>query len=165
MWDLHLKQRRGWWYYQRRVPGSYKVVDSSGTISFALKTKDFSEAKLRAAQFSLELEEKWSNASEQNKALMDTKAGKRFQTAQGVQKKREFESKQTEKIPNDGLLDRLRSLLEGGVKSHEQKAVLGMVEKPTLLRWIKQCRRGLGLKDQSSQDQMNCHWRHWAKRF
>jgi hypothetical protein len=56
MWGLHLKQRHNWWYYQRRVPDQYKEIDNSGLISFALKTRDFGEAKLRAAEISLELD-------------------------------------------------------------------------------------------------------------
>ena len=78
MWGLHLKQRRGWWYYQRRVPELYRAIDTARAISFALKTKELSEAKLRAAQMSLELEEKWAIAFEQGEVVSDTLQEKRF---------------------------------------------------------------------------------------
>ena len=132
MRGLHLKQRRGWWYYQRCVPDRYKSVDSSGLITFALKTRNLSEAKLRAAEISLELEEKWDSALEQGEPLQDHKPEKRFQAAKKMQKKRGFDPKPTEQITDDELLERLRSLLETQAKPQEQKAVLGMVKKPEL---------------------------------
>ena len=132
MRGLHLKKRGVWWHYQRRVPGRYQEIDDSGLITFALKTKNFSIAKLRAAETTLELDEKWSDALEAGKIVCDDKSGRKFEFAQQSQRSRGFDPKPTEAITDDELLDRLRLLLEGGAKPHEQKAVLGMVEKPAM---------------------------------
>ena len=52
MWGNHLKQRGKWWHYYRAVPNRFRDVDMRSQICFALKTTDFFEAKLRAAQIS-----------------------------------------------------------------------------------------------------------------
>ena len=64
MWGQHLKQRGKWWHYYRSVPNRFRDVDARSQICFALKTTDFFEAKLRAAQISRDLEQKWSRAVE-----------------------------------------------------------------------------------------------------
>lgn len=50
MWGHHLKRCGRWWYYFRAVPVRYRDV------CFSLLTQDFSEAKLKAAKISADLD-------------------------------------------------------------------------------------------------------------
>ena len=52
MWGLHLKKRGRWWHYYRAVPERFRDVDNRHLISFSLRTCDFTQAKLLAAQVS-----------------------------------------------------------------------------------------------------------------
>ena len=66
---LHLKSRNGLWYYQRRRPKQFEDIEPRLLIRFALKTRDFSEAKLKAAQISVDLEKQWQDARARSVSL------------------------------------------------------------------------------------------------
>ena len=70
MWGLHLNKKGRWWHYYRSVPTTYHDVDARRLISFSIKTSDFAEAKLRAARFSIQLDDEWSAAKEQGVSLV-----------------------------------------------------------------------------------------------
>ncbi len=64
MWGLHLKKRGDWWHYYRAIPVKFRDIEEKSLISFTLNTRDFSEAKLKAAQISIDLENEWQKAKE-----------------------------------------------------------------------------------------------------
>ncbi len=57
MRGLHLKKRGDWWHYYRATPREYHDVEVKRSISFSLKTRDFSKPKLKASQISCDLEQ------------------------------------------------------------------------------------------------------------
>ena len=81
MRGLHLKQRGQHWYYQRRRPNEFADVEARVLISFSLKTTDFSEARLRAAAYSVKLEERWRRAKARGEALNSEVPGERYAAA------------------------------------------------------------------------------------
>ena len=50
MWGHNLKRRGRWWHYYRAVPERYANVEARREVCFSLRTQDFAEAKLKAAQ-------------------------------------------------------------------------------------------------------------------
>ena len=129
MQGLHLKKRGNCWHYQRRVPKRFQSSVGSGLISFSLQTRDFSEAKLKAAQVSIDLDKKWVRTGTPlnipNKIIEFTKACQ-------VQHDYGFTPKSLEAIADNELLQRLRTLLEYGHPVKSQKALLGLADKPQL---------------------------------
>ncbi|MEO1706721.1 MAG: DUF6538 domain-containing protein, partial [Pseudomonadota bacterium] len=43
----YLKERGGWWHYQRRVPSRYGDIDDRGLIQIALRTQSIEVAMMR----------------------------------------------------------------------------------------------------------------------
>ncbi|KAB7613642.1 tyrosine-type recombinase/integrase [Amylibacter sp. SFDW26] len=132
MWGLHLKQKGRWWHYYRAVPKEFHDVDHRRLISFSLKTADFSEAKLKAAQCSFELDQEWQGAKARGVSLESNDLRKKYSAAVEVQMSVGLTPKPTEQMPDGELLERLCLLLEQQHTKPEQKAVLGMVEPPKL---------------------------------
>ena len=66
---LHLRKRGRWWHYFRHRPKRFINVESRAIITFALHTTCLSEAKLKAAQISLDLENKWRAALDRGNSL------------------------------------------------------------------------------------------------
>ena len=132
MWGQHLKQRGRWWHYYRAVPRDFHDVEQRKLISFSLKTQDFSEAKLKAAQISLELEREWAEARARGVSLVAQDLAERYRAAADVQTTFGFVPKSAAAIPDEELLDRLRLLLSSGQPASEQRALLGLVEQPGL---------------------------------
>lgn len=56
---LHIRQKGKWWHYFRTIPVRFQAVEHRSCISFSLKTTCFNEAKLKAAQITYDLEQKW----------------------------------------------------------------------------------------------------------
>jgi len=132
MWGHHLKRRGRWWHYFRAVPERYRDVEARREICFSLRTQDFSEAKLKAAQISFDLDTEWQRAAELGASLKSQSAVKRYAAAAQAQIHRGFKALPATSLSDDDLLERLRSLITGADASPEQKAVLGLVEKPYL---------------------------------
>ncbi len=132
MWGSHLKKRIGWLYYQRRRPAEYKDVESRAQISFAHKTKDLSEAKLKAAKISFDLESQWQKAKANGKSLKSQNRSKRYKASVEVQKSLGVAPKPSDQFSNDELLERLRILILGNHSPQVQKAIMGLTEKPKL---------------------------------
>lgn len=132
MWGLHLKQKGRWWHYYRAVPREFGDVEKRNLISFSLKTGDFTEAKYRAARISSELEKDWRDAKARGVSLCAQDAAERYRAATEVQLQSGFASKTARELSDADLLDRLRCLIEGSHSQLEQKAVLGLIEQPTL---------------------------------
>jgi hypothetical protein len=132
MWGHHLKRRGRWWHYYRAVPERYRDLEHRREICFSLRTQDFADAKVKAAQISLDLEVEWQRASELGVSLKSQSAAKRYAAAVAVQTSRGFSPAASAELSDEELLNRLRLLINGAVPGGEQKAVLGLVDSPAL---------------------------------
>jgi len=132
MWGLHLKQKGRWWHYYRSVPKTYHDVDARRLISFSLKTNDFGEAKLKAAQFSIQLDDEWRTAKERGVSLVAQDAAASYRAAAEVQKSLGFVPKSSGEMFEPEIVERLRALLSEEVPVPEKKAVLGLIEPPRM---------------------------------
>lgn len=132
MWGHHLKQRGRWWHYFRAVPARFREVEARREVCFSLRTQDFSEAKMKAARISADLDHEWKRALELGVSLKSQSAAKRYAAA--VQSQTSFGLKPTTaaELSDDELMARLRLLISGSACAPEQKAVLGLVDKPNL---------------------------------
>ena len=131
-WGLHLKKRGNWWHYYRSRPVPYEDVEPRALISFSLKTRDFAEAKMMAAQISHDLELEWREQKARGVSLRSQDAATRFAAACEAQSARGFAPKQSAALTDEELLARLRSLILGTQSVEEEKAVLGVAEQPNL---------------------------------
>lgn len=132
MWGLHLKQKGRWWHYYRAVPRAYHDVDCRRLISFSLKTADFGEAKLKSAQTSLALDQEWADAQARGVSLVSLNLAERYQAAAEVQTACGFAPKTASELSDAELLSRLRDLIQKDRPTPEQKAMLGLMEQPSL---------------------------------
>ena len=55
----YLYQKRGWWYFSRRVPADLKGHYRCSRITFSLKTRSLKAAKTRAMSLAGSLEQDW----------------------------------------------------------------------------------------------------------
>ena len=129
---LHLKQIGDVWHYQRRRPKEYADVEKRVLIRFSLKTRDFNQAKILAAQNSADLGIQWQNARERGVSIDSDDAVKRFTAATAITRDLELDFKPANEITDDELLKRLRLLVLGENTPGEQKAVLGLIEEPSI---------------------------------
>ena len=132
MWGLHLNKKGRWWHYYRSVPRIYHDLDKRRLIRFSLKTSDFAEAKLRAAQFSIQLDDEWRISKEGGVSLVAQDAVEKYQAAAEVQKSFGFLPKPAGEMLEAELVERLRALLQEERPAPEQKAVLGLIEPPKM---------------------------------
>ena len=132
MWGLHLKRRGKWWYYYRGVPKRFRDVEPRRQICYALKTTDFAQAKMRAAQISYDQERAWTRAVELGVSLNSGNAAQQYAAAADTQLHRGFKPQRAAEFTDDEILQRLRLLLEAAAPVGEQKALLGLIEKPKL---------------------------------
>jgi len=82
MHGLHLKNRGGWWHYFRNRPKRYLDVEKRKIITFSLRTQSFAEAKMKAANFSHQLDKRWSEALERGVSLESNDHDRRYLAAQ-----------------------------------------------------------------------------------
>lgn len=132
MHGRHLRKRGRWWHYYRNRPKRYADVEQRPVITFALRTMCISEAKLKAAQISKELESKWAEACERGKSLTSENAQQRYSAAVAINQAHGFQISSPQQMGDSNLLARLRCLLGTDLQVPEQKAILGLVDKPAL---------------------------------
>jgi len=132
MWGLHLKKRGRWWHYYRAVPERFCDVDNRRLISFSLRTCDFTQAKLLAAQVSCDLEGDWQRSLDAGVSLASSDLADRYGAAVAVQMERTLKPKTAGDLTDTDLIDRLRLLLNEQTSTSEKKAILGLVEQPKL---------------------------------
>jgi integrase len=132
MHGRHLRRRGRWWHYYRNRPARYKDIEPRPVITFALRTCCISEAKLKAAQISQDLERQWEDAKNRGVSLNSQSASTRYAASVSVNQSHGFQAMPTPSLSDHELLTRLRYLIEGQLPLGEQKAVLGMVDKPGL---------------------------------
>ena len=132
MHGRHLKKRGRWWHYYRNRPQRYADVEARSVITFALRTTSLSEAKLKAAEISLDLERQWESAALRGVSLLSQSASKRYVGAIASNKTHGFQPQTTTHLSDADLLNRLRFLIAGQTPSAEGKAILGLIEKPKI---------------------------------
>ncbi len=132
MHGRHLKKRGQWWHYYRNRPKRYRDVEPRSVVTFALKTNCISEAKLKAAQISRDLEQKWEIALVRGVSLSSLNETEKFLAAIETNKENGFLPVRSTEMQDDDLLNRLRFLLNGNIPNMESKAVLGMIRQPQL---------------------------------
>ncbi len=132
VWGQHLKRKGRWFHYYRAVPKRFADVERRQLISFSLKTCDFAEAKLKAAQVSLDLDRQWEAAVVQGHSLTSNNLNERYRAAADVQIENGFAPKPAAEFGDDELLERMRVLLTNERASIEQKALLGLTAQPEL---------------------------------
>ena len=132
MWGHHLKRRGQWWHYYRAVPERFRDVEDRVQICFSLRTRDFSEAKLKAAQISYDLEDQWLQSVALGVSLKGQRAADRFAAVARTQVQRGLKPQMSKDLSDEDLLGRLRLLINGHDGTPDQKAVLGLVDGPAL---------------------------------
>ena len=132
MRTLHLKQIGDVWHYQRRRPKEFADIEKRTLIRFSLKTRDFHQAKILAAQQSADLERRWEKARKRGVSIDSDNAIRRFTAAMTIADELELDYKPSNEISDDELLIRLRLLVLGENTLGEQKAVLGLIKEPTI---------------------------------
>ena len=85
MWGQHLKRRGSWWHYCWVVPKAFHDVGRRRLISFSLKTQDFAQTKLQAAQVSLDLDCESRRALARGRSLNSVDAVERFRASAETQ--------------------------------------------------------------------------------
>lgn len=128
----HLVRRGARWYYQRRRPREFADVEPNAIISFSLKTTDHTEARLKAAQISFDLDRKWRDAKARGVSLRSQDSAQRYAAAVATARDAKISYQPAMELSDDDLLQRLRLLILGERPQAEQKAVLGLIEEPKL---------------------------------
>ncbi len=132
MHGLHLKRRGNRWHYYRNRPRRFADVEPRAVITFALGTDSLSAAKLKAVQISHDLEQQWQNALERGVSLRGQDEARRYAAANDHNRSLGLEPAAAAELADHDLIERLRLLLTGKQAPAEQKAVLGLIEKPKL---------------------------------
>jgi hypothetical protein len=132
MWGRHLKKRGNWWHYYRAVPKRYRDVDARGLISFALRTVDFAQARLQAAQISYDLDLEWEQAVARGVSLSAQNHTIRFGAASAFQQKNGLKPQCATEFSDEEMLRRLRMLLSSPHSTTDQSAILGLINKPEI---------------------------------
>ncbi|MEL6688433.1 MAG: DUF6538 domain-containing protein, partial [Pseudomonadota bacterium] len=81
MHGRHLKKRGQRWHYYRNRPKRFADIEPRAVITFSLRTDCLSDAKLKAAQISKDLDEQWREAQLRGKILANRASTERFATA------------------------------------------------------------------------------------
>lgn len=132
MWGHHLKRRGRWWHYFRSVPERFRDVEARREICFSLRTQNFAEAKVKASQIFVDLDKEWQRSDLLGVSLKSNSAATRYTAVVQAQVDRSFAPKSANEFKDEELLARLRALMSGPTQPSEQKAVLGLSEKPKL---------------------------------
>jgi len=132
MQGRHLKKRGRYWHYYRNRPKRFSDVERQSVITFSLRTSCISEAKLKAAQISHDLDQKWETALNRGVSLNSSDNRARFEAAVATNLTHGFSRAVSTSFTDQELLTRLRYLLEKQITPSEGAAVLGLVEKPSL---------------------------------
>mgnify|MGYP000595584837 CR=1 FL=1 len=132
MHGKHLRRRGQWWHYYRNRPKRYENVEFRPIITFALRTTSTSEAKLKAAEISCELERQWEDAKRRRVSLSSQIATESYEVAMQTNHALGFIPTPTYQINDTDLIERFRAMLSTPISLGEKKAVLGLVERPKL---------------------------------
>ena len=78
MHGRHIKKRGQRWHYYRNRPKQFDDVEPRSVITFSLRTTCVSEAKLKAAQISHDLEKQWTDAKIRGLSLVSQSASLQY---------------------------------------------------------------------------------------
>lgn len=131
MHGKHLRRRGQWWHYYRNRPKRYQDVEARAVITFALRTTSISEAKLRAAEVSYDLERQWEDARRRGTSLSSRSVAQRYAASIETNRAHGFEPKPTQDMSDTELLERLRDMMSMPIATNEKKAILGLIERPS----------------------------------
>jgi len=132
----YLEQRGHTWYYVRRVPSRYRVVDSRRRVKAALHTDSLTIARERRDAMMDADEHYWetSLAKKVGADAPDTTEMCRYRSARRRARAVGFEFKPLQKLaafePLQGLLDRLKHLDGKEEPVQNPEAILGDIEPP-----------------------------------
>lgn len=108
MHGRHLKKRGNWWHYYRNRSKRYRDVEPRSVITFALKTTCMSEAKMKAAQISRDLEKKWEDSLFRSQSLSIQSDVQQYARAIAANRAHGFQPTSSSKMSDADLLNRLR---------------------------------------------------------
>ncbi|HEY9177506.1 MAG TPA: DUF6538 domain-containing protein [Flavipsychrobacter sp.] len=130
MEESHIVKRGEWYHYRRRVPEAVAYLDERKEVTISLKTKNKSEALIRAGIYNTHIENFW-------KALItsDTTSDidKKYKAAVILAKAHGFAYKTTEQIATTTLNELVERLRVDFKTQKHTEAVLGAVEQPQIL--------------------------------
>ena len=137
--DQYLKQRKGRWYYVRRVPLRYAHVDKRGLIKSALKTSSREVARARRDSLAEADDLYWSALASSRAKGSNASAVSRYRAAKARAFARGFIYTPVEElsVQNDmtEVIDRIRAL-EGSLSTRqavpETDALLGTAPKASI---------------------------------
>jgi len=132
MHGRHIRKRGHRWHYFRHRPKRYIDVEPREIITFSLRTTCVSEAKLKAAQISMDLEKQWESTIVRGNSLASRSNIERYKGAVATNQALGFQYHRTPDLSDIELLKRLQYLLSADQSTLENKALLGMIEKPDL---------------------------------
>jgi len=126
MQGLHMRRRGVRWHYFRHRPKRYLDIEPRPIITFALGTTNFTEAKLKAAQITQDLERQWEQAKQRGVSLHSQSMSRQYTASVATNQAHGFQQ------VSAGAISDQEFLVEGQLSAHEQGAVLGLVDKPGL---------------------------------
>lgn len=130
----YIHKRGEWWQYRRKVPKAIAHLERRKEITVSLKTKDKTQALIRAGIYSTHIENYWHSLKEADTA--QTKEAK-FITAISLAKSHGFAYKTTEQIAVSSFDEILKRLNVDFKSKFEADAIFGNVSQPTL--FLSEC--------------------------
>ena len=112
MHGKHLRRRGQWRHYYRNRPKRYADIEPRPVFTFALDTTSISEAKLKAAEISVELETQWADALRRGHSLSSQNANERYAAALATTRHHGLPFQTPHDMNDDVLLERLRLILK-----------------------------------------------------
>ncbi len=108
MHGRHIKKRGQKWHYYRNRPKRFDDVEMRSVITFSLHTSSVSEAKLKAAQISHDLEKQWMEAQSRGVSLVSQSKGQQYAGAVAANQAYGFQHTSAANLSESELLNRLR---------------------------------------------------------
>lgn len=126
----HVVKRGDWYHYRRRIPEAVAHLDKRKEVTIALKTKNKSEALIRAGIYNTHIENFW-------KALISSDetsdADKKYKAAVALAKAHGFAYKTTEQIASASLNELVKRMQVDFKSKEHTEAILGATEQPQIL--------------------------------
>lgn len=130
MEQSHVVKRGNWYHYRRRVPQAVARLDTRKEVMISLKTKNKSEALIRADIYNTHIENFW-------KALVTssetTDMDRKYKAAVALAKAHGFAYKNTEQIATASLNELVKRMQVDFKTKEHTEAILGATEQPQIL--------------------------------
>ncbi|MFT3909718.1 MAG: hypothetical protein QM737_09865 [Ferruginibacter sp.] len=165
----HLLKRKGYYYFNRRVPSSMKLYDCRETVRIALKTDSHREAARLAFKHNEKLEDYWDNLIQTGQTFNKSDYEKATKHSQlfGFNY---LTNNQLAKESIENIYARLLQVEKSNYNDQMMTSVLGGVEKPTLtldaaLDYFLEFSKGKNLNKSENQIRKWTHQRTRAMRY